>query len=166
MIEDYCKELGNWVVLRELSGDLEKERESERMTQLKPREIEVGKLKEASKQRAMAGLTRGRDALTTQLKEFLKGIEANEGDGVSFDTTGKWKKAATYLTGNILAELKGMGRNVGSEKENALGPLRRAMGRIASLNEAVVLAKAAPEEGRLRDLGRKLGVAKKELVML
>jgi hypothetical protein len=56
--------------------------------------------------------------------------------------------------------------DVGSKEEDALGPLRRAMGRIAGLNEAVNLAKAAPEEGQLRDLGRKLGVSKKELMAL
>jgi hypothetical protein len=59
-----------------------------------------------------------------------------------------------------------MGRDVGSEEEDALGPLRQAKGRIASLDEAVTLAKVTPEEGRLRDLGRKLGVAKKELIAL
>jgi hypothetical protein len=129
-------------------------------------EVEVDKLEEAGKRGDMAGLMRGRDALTAQQKEYLKGIEADEEDRVSSDTTGKWKKAAADLTDNILAELRGMGRIVGFEEEDALGPLRRAMGRIASLNEAVNLAKAAPEEGRLRDLGRELGVAKKELMAL
>jgi hypothetical protein len=74
MIEGYCKDLGNRVVLRELSGDLDKESKSERPAQLKVMEIEVGKLKEAGKQGDMAGLMRGRDALTAQLKEYLKGI--------------------------------------------------------------------------------------------
>jgi hypothetical protein len=42
------------------------------------------------------------------------------------------------------------------------------MGRVASLNEAINAAinaaKGAPEEGGLRDLGRKLGMARKELM--
>jgi molybdenum-dependent DNA-binding transcriptional regulator ModE len=59
-----------------------------------------------------------------------------------------------------------MGRDVCSEEKDALGPLRWALGRIASLNEAVTQAVVTPEEGRLRDLGRKLGVAKKELMAL
>jgi hypothetical protein len=84
---------------------------------------------------------------------------------VSSNTTGKWKKAAADLTDNILTELK-MGRDMGSEEEDALGPLRRAMGRIAGLSEAINQPKAAPEEGMLMDLGRKLGVAKKELMAL
>jgi hypothetical protein len=81
MIEDYCKDLGNSAVLRELSGDLEKERESERLAQLKAIEAEVGKLKEAGKQGNMAGLMRGRDALTDQLKKYLKGREVDKEDG-------------------------------------------------------------------------------------
>ncbi len=45
MIEDYCKDLGNRAMLRELSGDLEKDRESERLAQLNAMEVQVGKLK-------------------------------------------------------------------------------------------------------------------------
>jgi hypothetical protein len=43
---------------------------------------------------------------------------------------------------------------VASEEEDALalGPLRRAMERIAGLNEAVNVAKVVPEEGELWDL--------------
>jgi hypothetical protein len=44
MVEDYCKDLSNRAVLRELSGDLEKEREAERLAQLGAMEAEVGKL--------------------------------------------------------------------------------------------------------------------------
>jgi hypothetical protein len=82
------------------------------------------------------------------------------------DTTGKWREAATDLTKDVMEQLKGIGRDVGSEEEDALGPLRRALGRIANLSEAVAQAVPEPEEGGLRDLGRKLGVAKKELVAL
>ncbi len=39
MIEDYCKDLGNRAMLRELSGDLEKDRESERLALLKAMEV-------------------------------------------------------------------------------------------------------------------------------
>jgi hypothetical protein len=43
---------------------------------------------------------------------------------------------------------------------------KQAMGRIATLSEAITKAVPQLEEGRLRDLGRKLGVAKKELMAL
>jgi hypothetical protein len=44
--------------------------------------------------------------------------------------------------------------------------LRRAMGKVAGLNKAVSKAKGAPKEEGLRDLGRKLGAARKELISL
>jgi hypothetical protein len=68
-------------------------------------------------------------------------------------------------TRDILQKVSGYERDVASEKEDALGPLRRAMGKVASLNEAVSRAKDTPEEG-LRDLGHKLGAARKELLSL
>ncbi len=46
MIEDYCEDLGNRAMLRELSIDLEKEK----MAQLGAMETEVSKLKLANKQ--------------------------------------------------------------------------------------------------------------------
>lgn len=60
MVEDYCKDLGNRAMLRELSTDLEKEKEAERMAQLGTMEIEVSKLKLACKQGDMGGIMRGR----------------------------------------------------------------------------------------------------------
>jgi hypothetical protein len=79
----------------ELSVDLEKEREAERLAQLGAMEAEVGKLREANRRGDMGSLMRGHETLDAQLKEYLKGIEANEEDRVSSDLTGKWRKAAT-----------------------------------------------------------------------
>jgi hypothetical protein len=97
-IEDYCKDLGHRAMLRELSSDLEKNREKERMAQLKIMEGEVGKLKIADERGDMAGLMQGKKALTAQLKEYLRGIEAEGWGGVASDTTGKWRRAAADLT--------------------------------------------------------------------
>jgi hypothetical protein len=62
--------------------------------------------------------------------------------------------------------LIGMGRDVGTEGEDALGPLRRGLGKVASLCEAVNLGVSEPEEGGLRDLAKQLGAIKKELMTL
>jgi hypothetical protein len=93
-IEDHCRDLGHRAMLRELSGDLEKDRENERVAQLRVMEAEVGKFKIADKQGDMAGLMRAKEALTAQLKEYLKGIEADEEGGVSLDISGKWGRVA------------------------------------------------------------------------
>jgi hypothetical protein len=62
--------------------------------------------------------------------------------------------------------LDGVGRVVGTESEDALGPLRRALGKVASLGEDVSSGVLEPEEGGLRDLARRLGAVKKELMVL
>jgi hypothetical protein len=105
-------------------------------------------------------------ALSAQLKKYLDNIEADKEDGVSSDVTGKWKKAALDLTKDAMERLSGIDRDVGAEGEDALGPLRRVLGKIASLSKAVTHGVSEPEEGGLRDLGRRLGASKKELMVL
>jgi hypothetical protein len=85
---------------------------------------------------------------------------------VTSDPSGRWKKAALDLTRDILQQVSGYRKDVANEKEDALGPLRRMMGKVASLKEAVNEAKGTPEEEGLRDLGQKLGMAKRELMSL
>jgi hypothetical protein len=80
----------------------------------------------------MAGIMRGHEILAAQLEEYLKGIEADEDKGVSSDPSGKWREAAMSLTGDILKEVSLFGRTVADRKEDALGPLQRAMGKVAS----------------------------------
>jgi hypothetical protein len=96
----------------------------------------------------------------------LEDIEADEEDGVSSDVTGKWKKTALDLTKDAMEYLNGIGRAVGTEGEDALGSLKRALGRVTSLGEAVASGVLEPEEGGLRDLAKRLGAVKKELMAL
>ncbi len=56
-----------------------------------------------------------------------------------------------------MEHLNGVGRVVGTEGEDALGPLRRALGRVASLGEAVTSGVLENEERGLRDLAKRLG---------
>jgi hypothetical protein len=164
-IDEYCKDLGHRAALKELSGDLEKDTERERLTQLKAMEVEVSKFKIASEEGDMAGLMRVKAALSAQLKKYLDDIETDKEDGVSSDVTGKWKRVALDLTKDAMVRLGGMGRDVCAEGEDALGPLRRALGKLASLCEAMICGVSEPDEGGLRDLARRLGVAKKECTL-
>jgi hypothetical protein len=161
IIEGYCKDLGRRAMLRELSNDLEKDKERERLVQLKAMEEEVGKFKVAGGQCDMASLMRIKAALSAQLKKYLEDMEADKEGGVSSDVTGKWKKVAMDLMKNAMEYLNGIGRDVGTEGMDALGPLRRVLGRVASLGKAVTLGVSEPEEGGLRDLAKRLGAVKK-----
>jgi hypothetical protein len=166
VIDDYCKDLSRRAGLRELSNDLEKGKERERLAQLEAMEAEVSKFKVAKAQGNMANLMRVKEALSAQLKKYLEDIEADEEGGVSSDVPRKWKKAALDLTKDTMEYLSGVGRVVGAEGEDALGPLRRALGKVASLGEAVTSGVSEPEEGGLRDLSKRLGAVKKELMAL
>jgi hypothetical protein len=59
-IEDYCKDLGHRPMLRELSGNLEKDSENKRRAQLKTMQAEVDKFKAASKQGGHGRLNEGK----------------------------------------------------------------------------------------------------------
>jgi hypothetical protein len=83
VIDSFCKDLTRRVGLWELSDDLEKDRERERLVQLEAMEAEVSKFKIAKAQGNMADLMRVKGALSAQLKKYLEDIEAHEEDGVS-----------------------------------------------------------------------------------
>ncbi len=68
VIDSYCKDLSRKVGLRELSNDLEKDKERKRLVQLEAMEAEVSKFKIARAQGNMANLMRVKGALSAQLK--------------------------------------------------------------------------------------------------
>jgi hypothetical protein len=81
LIENYCKDLTRRVALRELSIDLERDKEQERLRQLESMEVEVNKFKAAMAQGNMADLMRVKRTLPAQLGKYLEDIKADEGEG-------------------------------------------------------------------------------------
>ncbi len=166
LIESYCKELTRRVALRELSIDLEKDKEHERMRQLESMEAEVNKFKVAMAQGNMADLMRVKRTLPAQLGKYLEDIKADKEEGIFPNATGKWRDAALGLTKDAMEYLSGFGRDVGTAEEDALGPLRRAIGKVAVLSEAMTKGVVEPNETELRDIAKKLGAVKKELMTM
>jgi hypothetical protein len=116
----------------------------------------VDKLRAALKRGDMTGIAKGYSVLRDQLDEYLKGLEAGkEGDLVTWGPSGTWRKAATNLTKEIMDNVSPYMRTVADKKEGAHGPLRRAVGKVADLNEAIARAEDAPEE----DLGLPLNLS-------
>jgi predicted transcriptional regulator with HTH domain len=166
VIEKYCKDLARKVSLRELSNDLEKDKEQERLLQLESMQAEVSKYAAAKAKGNMADLMRVKESLPAQLRKYLEDIKADEEEGLSSVTIQKWRMAALDLTNDAMEYLEGMGRNVGSAPEGVLGPLRRGMGKVATLSEAVTKGVQETDKEGLRDLARKLGAVKKELMAM
>jgi hypothetical protein len=92
--------------------------------QLEAMEVEVNNFKDTKAQGNMADLMRVKGVLSAQLRKYLEDIEADEGEGVSSDITGKWKRTALGLTKDAMEYLSGIGRDMGAAEEDALGPLR------------------------------------------
>jgi hypothetical protein len=126
----------------------------------------VSKCTVAKEKGNMADLMRVKVALPPLLLKYLKDLEADEKEGLSPDVIEKWKQAALDLTEGVMKYVGQLGVNPASGPEDVLGPLRRAIGKIATLNEAVTMGVQEPEEEELRDLAKKLGAAKKELMAM
>jgi hypothetical protein len=167
MVEGYLNNLGRRAALQELSVKHEKEMEPERMAWLKVMETEVDKLWVVFRKVDMIGVAKGYNTLKSQLDAYLKGLEANkDGEVVTSDPMGAWHEAATNLTKEIMDKVSPYMRTAANEKEGALVPLRRAMGKVVDLNEAITRAEDAPEEERLRALGREFSMVKRDLMSL
>jgi hypothetical protein len=114
----------------------------------------------------MADLMGVKETLPSLLSKCLKDLETDEKDGLSSDVVETWKQAALDLTGYVLKYMGQLGVNPASRPDDALGYLRRAIGKIASLTKAVTRGVQEPDEEELRDLARKLGTARKEIMTM
>jgi hypothetical protein len=167
MVQGYLNNLGRRAALQELSTKLEKEMEPERTAWLKVMETEVDKLWVAFKKGDMIGVAKGYNTLKDQLDAYLKGLEADkDGEVVTSDPTEAWHEAATNLMKEIMDKVSPYMRTAANKKEGALVQLRRAMGKVVDLNEAITRAEDAPEEKRLRALGQEFSMLKRDLMSL
>jgi hypothetical protein len=101
------------------------------------------------------------------MANYMKDLEADEKDGLSPDVVEMWKEGALDVVRDALEDLKHFNEgDPASRPDDALGPLRKAVGGVAMLAETVAKEVQEPDEERLRDLARKLGAAKKEIMAM
>ncbi len=166
VIEKCCQDLGRRVTRLEKSNEVEKEKEPERLMQIEGMREQVSKCAVAREKGNMADLMRFKAALPPLLLKYLKDLEADEKEGLSPDVVKKWKQAALDLTEDVMKYVGQLGVNPASGPDDILGPLRRTIGGIATLSEAVTMGVQEPDEEELHDLAKKLGAAKKELMAM
>ncbi len=97
----------------------------------------------------MADLMRVKLALPPLLQKYLEDLEADGREGLSSDTIEKWRQAALDLTEEAMKYVSKLGTTPGSAPEDALGPLRRAIGKVATPSEAVTKGIQEPDEEEL-----------------
>jgi hypothetical protein len=166
VIEKCCQDLGWRMARLEKLNEVEREREPQRLLQIEAMREQVSKCATAKERGNNADLMRLKQALPTLLSKYLKDLETDEKDGLSSDVVETWKQVALDLTNDVLEYVGHIGVDPASRPDDALGPLRKAIGKIASLTEAVTKGVQEPDEEGLRDLARKLGTAKKEIMAM
>jgi hypothetical protein len=166
VIEKCCQDIGSRVALREMSNEIEKEKEPERLLQLEGLQAQVSKYAVAKDKGNMADLMRVKQALPPLLQKYLEDLGADGREGLSPDTIEKWRQTALDLTDDTMKYVSKLGTTPGSAPEGALGPLRRVIGKVATLGEAVTKGIEEPNEEELRDLAKRLGAIKKELITM
>jgi hypothetical protein len=167
IIEKCCQDLNQRVACLERSNEVERERETERLAQVEAMREQVARFPDAKAKGDNAGLMRVKLALSGITEKFMKGVEADEKDGLAPDVVETWKGQALAIVKDALEFLVHFCEGGPASKlEDSLGPLRKAIGVVTHLTEAVAEEVQDPSEERLRDLARKLGAAKKEIMAM
>jgi hypothetical protein len=167
VIEKCCQELGWRVARLERSDEVQRERKPQRLLQVEAITEQVTRYAGAKGKGDNADLMRVKQPLPNLMAAYMKDMEADEKDGLSPDVVEMWKEAALDIARDALEDLKHFGEgDPASRPDDALGPLRKAIGKVAALTEAVAKEMQEPDEERLRDLARKLGTSKKEIMAM
>jgi hypothetical protein len=167
IIEKFCQELNRRVAGLERSNEVERARDPERLIQVEAMREQVTRFADAKAKGDNAGLMKVKQALHTLTEKFMKDVEADGKDGLSHDVAKMWKGEALAVVKDALEFLNHFGEDDPTSKpDDGLGPLRKAVGGVAALTEAVAKEVQEPDEERLRELARKLGAAKKEIMAM
>jgi hypothetical protein len=167
VIERCCQELNRRVACLERSNEVEREREPERLLQVEAMREQVTRFADAKGKGYNAGLMKVKKALHNLTETFMKDVEADEKDGLSPDVVETWKGEALAVMKDALEFLNHFGEgDPASRPDDSLGPLRKAVGGVTSLTVAIAKEVQEPDEERLRELARKLGTAKKEIMAM
>jgi hypothetical protein len=155
------------VVSLERSNEVVRERETERLMQVEAMREQVTRFNGARANGDNAGLMRVKLALNDVLEKFMKDVDKDEEDRLAPDVVETWKGQAYAAMKEAVEFFKHFSEgDPASKPEDSLGPLRKAIGAATRLAEAVTKEVQDPSEERLRDLARKLGAAKKEIMAM
>jgi hypothetical protein len=106
-------------------------------------------------------------ALYDMVEKYMKDVNKDEEDGLAPDVVKTWKDQVYLDVNDALAFFEHFsGENPAPKPGDSLAPLRKAIETATHLAETVAKEVQDPSEERLRDLARKLGTAKKEIMAL
>ncbi len=167
LIESCCQDLNKRVASLEISNELIRESETERLAQVEAMREQVTRFSGARASGDNAALMRIKPGLYDMVEKYMKDVNKDEEDGLAPDVVKTWKDQVYLVVNEALAFLEQFsGEDPAPKPEDSLAPLRKAIATATHLAETVTKEIQDPSEERLRDLARKLGTAKKEVMAL
>ncbi len=138
IIERCCEDLGQRVARLERSNEVQREREPQRLLQVEAIREQVTRYLGAKRKGVNADLMRVKQTLPKLMADYMKDLEADEKDGLSTDIVETWKDVALNAARDALEYLNHFGEgDPASRPDDTFGPLRKAIGKVAALKEAV-----------------------------
>jgi hypothetical protein len=182
LIESCCQDLGQKAAIQELSNEMIREREPERLVQVEAIREQLTRYNGARASGDDAAVARIKPKLQELVGKYMADVTKDEEDGLAPDTARTWKdqvyqilQKARYLPGGVTEDGSALPAPVASSAPAAssapkpadcLAPLRLAI-RIATYTmEAVTKEIQDPNEAALRCYAKQLGNSKKEIMAL
>jgi hypothetical protein len=167
LIERCCQDLSKRVASLEISNDLIRERETERLAQVEAMREQVTRVSGAQANGDNASLMRAKPVLHGMLEKYMKDVDKDEEDGLAPDVVKTWKDQVYEVMKETVEFFDPFGwENPASQPEDSLASLKKTIEAATHLVETVAKEIQDPSEERLQDLARKLGVMKKEIMAL
>ncbi len=176
LIDSCLHNLGKRAAIQELSNEVIKEREPERLVQVEAIREHVARFTGAWASGDNAALASVKQALVGLVEKFMTDVNRDKEDGLDPDTARTWKDQVHQMVDE--AELfwdslsgEGAAPPVPAEPTalkpaDGLAPLRLAIRIATHTTEDVAKEIQDPSEAALRSYAKQLGISKKEIMAL
>jgi hypothetical protein len=171
LIDSCLHALGQRAKRQELSNEVIKEREPERLMQVEAIREHATRLSGARASGDNAALESVRQAMLGLVGKFMEAVDRDKEDGLDSDTARAWKDQVYEIADKAELDQDGGGGESAAPSAPAkvadcLAPLRSAIKLASHTMEAVVREIQDPDETTLRGFGKHLGNSKKEIMAL
>jgi hypothetical protein len=170
LIESCCRDLSKRVAILELSNEMMREREPERLVQVEAMREQVTRYNGVRASGDNAALARIKPTLQELVDKYMADVNKDEEDGLAPDVVQTSKDQAYQIVNEALHFFDGFIEDSSApsapKPADSLAPLRLAIGIATYTTEAVVKEIQDPDEVRLRCFAKQLGTSKKEIMAL
>ncbi len=128
LIESCCQDLNKRVASLEISNELIRERETERLAQVEAMREQVTRFSGARASGDNAALMRIKPALYDMVEKYMKDVNKDKDDGLAPDVVKTWKDQVYIVVKEALAFFEHFsGENPASKPEDSLAPSGRPL---------------------------------------